>query len=67
MTKDDQIKARDAVIAELVSVLNECSDYFDDRSDADCDQDGYIPNDEMKLSQSVDDALTSAKALMEGE
>ena len=39
----------------------ECEEYFDNRSDADCDQDGFIPNEEMKRLQGVRDALAAAK------
>lgn len=38
------------IIAEMAEVLEECEDYFDNRSDADCDQDGFIPNKEMICS-----------------
>lgn len=48
--------------ADLIEALQECEDYFDQRSDADCDQDGYIPNEEMKLLQVVREALRKAGA-----
>jgi len=41
----------------LHSVLLECLDYFDHRADADCDQDGYIPNEEMRMQKNITDAL----------
>lgn len=47
--------------AVLVDVLRECEGYFDQRADADCDQDGFIPNEEMKLLAEVRDALVKAK------
>lgn len=47
---------------DLIDALRECEDYFDDRADADCDQDGYIPNEEMKLLQVVREALRKAGA-----
>ncbi|MGN7750601.1 hypothetical protein [Sinorhizobium sp. 22678] len=48
--------------ADLIAALQECEDYFDNRADADCDQDGYIPNEEMKLLQVVREALKKAGA-----
>lgn len=48
------------MIAELIEVLDECEDYFDNRSDADCDQDGFIPNKEMILLDRVTRALNKA-------
>lgn len=38
-----------AAAPELFEALMECEEYFDDRADADFDQDGYIPNKEMRL------------------
>lgn len=49
-------------IARLRDALDECEDYFDNRADADCDQDGYIPNEEMKLLTLVRGALGKAGA-----
>lgn len=46
--------------SEAKEALIECEDYFDNRADADCDQDGYIPNEEMKLLCVVRDALKKA-------
>lgn len=42
----------------LREALDECEDYFDNRADADCDQDGFIPNKEMQLLTTVRAALT---------
>lgn len=50
-----------ALIETLTAALAECEDYFDNRADADCDQDGFIPNEEMKLLQGVREALAAAK------
>ena len=50
-----------ALIERLTAALTECEDYFDNRADADCDQDGFIPNEEMKRLQGVRDALAAAK------
>ncbi len=41
----------------LLAALLECDEYFDNRADADCDQDGYIPNAEMKMLTIVRAAL----------
>jgi len=32
-----------------IDALTECEEHFDNRADADCDQDGFIPNKEMRL------------------
>lgn len=45
----------------LIAALTECEDYFDQRADADCDQDGFIPNEEMKLLQVVREAIAKAE------
>lgn len=47
---------------QMIDALHECEEYFDQRADADCDQDGYIPNEEMKLLQVVREALRKAGA-----
>lgn len=47
---------------DLIEALQACEEYFDNRADADCDQDGYIPNEEMKLLTLVRDALRKAGA-----
>ncbi len=44
-------------VASLIAVLVECENYFDRHADADCDQDGFIPNEEMKLLTEVREAL----------
>ncbi|MBN7804862.1 hypothetical protein JZX86_05725 [Agrobacterium rosae] len=44
-------------VAALIAVLVECENYFDGRADADCDQDGFIPNEEMRLLTEVREAL----------
>lgn len=51
-----------AAAPDLLEALQECEDYFDNRADADCDQDGYIPNKEMLLLQVVREALKKAGA-----
>ncbi|CAH1649927.1 hypothetical protein BOSEA31B_10427 [Hyphomicrobiales bacterium] len=45
----DLIEAQAREGAGAVEALAECEDYFDNRADADCDQDGFIPNKEMLL------------------
>ncbi len=50
------------LVATMMSALIECEDYFDQRADADCDQDGFIPNDEMRLLSVVRDAIHKAPA-----
>ena len=49
-------------IPDLLSALLECEAYFDNRADADCDQDGFIPNEEMKLLSEVREAIAKATA-----
>lgn len=49
-----------------LDALRECEEYFDQRADADCDQDGFIPNEEMKLLQVVRDALRYRPASASG-
>lgn len=50
------------LIRVMIEALDACEDYFDNRADADCDQDGYIPNEEMKLLTLVREALKKAGA-----
>ncbi|MGR9384879.1 hypothetical protein [Rhizobium leguminosarum] len=49
-----------AAAPTMLEALQECEEYFDNRADADCDQDGFIPNEEMKLLAVVRDALRKA-------
>ena len=53
----DEIDRLEALLGKLEGALAECLDYFEDRQDADCDQDGFIPNEEMKMAQMVKEAL----------
>lgn len=46
---------------DVSEVLLKCEEYFDNRADADCDQDGFIPNEEMKLLGEVRDAIAKAE------
>lgn len=43
--------------ADVIDALEECQEYFDNRADADCDQDGFIPNKEMILLSKVKTAM----------
>lgn len=53
----DRATAAEAKNDRMSEALHECEEYFDNRADADCDQDGYIPNDEMKMLTVVRAAL----------
>lgn len=48
--------------AAALEALQACEEYFDNRADADCDPDGFIPNEEMKLLSIVREALKKAGA-----
>lgn len=50
-----------AAAPELLAALHECEEYFDNRADADCDQDGFIPNKEMRLLTEVRAAIAKAE------
>ena len=41
------------MVIEAYDHLEAPEEYFSDRSDADCDQDGYIPNEEMRRLHNV--------------
>lgn len=58
------LAAKDAELSRLRAVLGECEDYFANRADADCEQDGFIPNEEMVLLSAVRGALNESR---EGE
>jgi hypothetical protein len=47
--RDEELKAAYERIKELEFLLSDLDEYFDGRADADCDQDGFIPNEEMKM------------------
>ncbi len=55
--------SKDTIINELLGTLIDCEDYFDNRADADCDQDGFIPNEEMRLLSSVREAIDRVRSL----
>lgn len=54
---DEELKACYSRIATLESTLTECREYFEERADADCDQDGFIPNMEMKIMVEIDEVM----------
>jgi hypothetical protein len=63
--EDGSLQANTRLVAaspDLLEALEACEEYFDNRADADCDQDGYIPNEEMKLLTLVRAALSKAGA-----
>lgn len=41
----------------VIEVLVRCEEYFDNKADADCDQDVFIPSEEMRLLSAVHYAL----------
>lgn len=41
----------------MEDLLLDLRDYFDQRADADCDQDGFIPNEEMSIMLRIDEVL----------
>jgi hypothetical protein len=45
----DHIQGVEADLAEALSVLRECEEYFDDRADAEILPGGYSANNEMRL------------------
>jgi hypothetical protein len=51
-----------AAAPDMYAALEELKDYLNDRADCDSDQDGYIPNKEMKLLAEVRAALAKAGA-----
>lgn len=54
-------------VSDLVSVCEDCEAYFDNKADADCDQDGYHPNREMSILSRLKTALgaTTISALLD--
>ena len=50
----NQAQAR---ILALENALYECAEYFENRADADHDETGFVPNVEMRLLQTIDEAL----------
>lgn len=54
----EELKAAYQRIAQLESALGEVREYFEERADADCDQDGFIPNTEMTMLCEIDEVLS---------
>lgn len=50
-----------AAAPELFALASELEDYFDQRSDADCDHVGFIPNEEMRILVSIRAAIAKAE------
>ena len=46
---------------DLLEALDQCEDYFDNRADADHDEYGFVPNEEMRLLSVVRAALAKAE------
>ena len=46
-----------AVYNDIIEALVAASEYFDERQDADCDEVGFIPNEEMQLNMLCAEAL----------
>lgn len=55
--RGEELKCAYQRIKELESALNQCREYFEERADADCDQDGFIPNEEMRMVTEIDESL----------
>lgn len=49
-----------AASPDMLEALREAEEYFDNRADADCDETGFIPNEEMKLLTVVRAAIAKA-------
>lgn len=54
---ENKLAKAEAYIKRLTEALDIATDYFDQRMDADCDQDGFIPNEEMKIMSAIEEAL----------
>lgn len=60
--RDELLREKERLGAErdeAREALIECEGYFDNRADADCDQDGFVPNKEMRLLAVVREAIAS--------
>jgi hypothetical protein len=55
---------QNAALIEARDALDACEDYFDKRQDADCRQDGFVPNEEMRLLVMIGRALTFVEAAL---
>lgn len=44
-------------IEQLENLLSDLLDYFEQRADADCDQDGFVANEEMRIMMRIEEEL----------
>lgn len=49
------------LVREAMEALEEALEYFDNKSDADHDETGFVPNTEMTMASIVDAALSKLK------
>lgn len=42
---------------DATELLEECLEYFESRADTDCDQDGFLPNEEMSMASRIKESL----------
>lgn len=56
-SQPEELRACYQRIAQLETTLGEVREYFESRADADCDQDGFIPNTEMTMMIEIDEVL----------
>lgn len=61
--RESELKRHKEAIRVLRCQMMDVADYLDQIADADCDQDGFIPNEEMVLLGYVNDALTATADL----
>lgn len=55
-----KLRAIEAAVLDWHDTLIDCLEYFEAREDADCDSDGFIPNEEMALASRIKQALGEA-------
>jgi dihydrofolate reductase (trimethoprim resistance protein) len=60
----DAEPARELALVEaaILETLEECETYFENRSGADHDETGFVPNEEMRILVSVRDAIRALSA-----
>jgi len=56
--READLRAAYERIRELEYLLADLDEYFDNRADADCDQEGFIPNEEMKFLTRIRELCT---------
>ena len=57
MTRPFELNLSRAELGDIIEALTQACEYFDNRADCDCDQDGFVPNREMRLMQLCESAL----------